>query len=70
METTFSVNIFRHFYDVLISTKTKTISNITELFKGKNMFSMYIKFNFLPLGWGDTGMLIRFENIVNRYEIW
>ena len=41
MEITFSVNIFRHFYDVLIST----------------------------IGWGDTGQLIRFENIVNRYEM-
>jgi len=66
METTFSVNIFRHF---LISTKTKTISNITELFKGKNMLTIYNKLHFLPIGWGDTGQLIRLENIVNRYEM-
>ena len=28
-----------------------------------------IQFKFLPIGWGDTGQLIRFENIVNRYEM-
>ena len=33
------------------------------------MFTMYNKFNFLLIGWGDTGQLIRFENIVQRYEM-
>ena len=47
------------------STKTKTISNITESFKEKSMYTIYNNLNF----WGDTGQLIKFKNIMHRYEM-
>jgi len=56
METTFSVNIFRHFYEVLISTKKRQYQILQNHLKKKNIYTIYNNLN-----WGDTGQLITFN---------